>query len=74
VPAVLTQRLCVCTPQDNDWSLTSYPLIPGHEVVGTISAVGVGVQGLDPGDRHVHSWLRLLGPESVEWGAARACV
>jgi uncharacterized zinc-type alcohol dehydrogenase-like protein len=25
---------------DNDWSLSSYPLVPGHEIVGTVTAVG----------------------------------
>jgi alcohol/geraniol dehydrogenase (NADP+) len=25
---------------DNDWSTSSYPLVPGHEIVGTISAAG----------------------------------
>jgi uncharacterized zinc-type alcohol dehydrogenase-like protein len=25
---------------DDDWSVTTYPLVPGHEIVGTISAVG----------------------------------
>ena len=23
---------------DNEWGITQYPLVPGHEVVGTISA------------------------------------
>jgi uncharacterized zinc-type alcohol dehydrogenase-like protein len=25
---------------DNDWSSSTYPLIPGHEIVGTVSAAG----------------------------------
>jgi uncharacterized zinc-type alcohol dehydrogenase-like protein len=25
---------------DNDWSSSVYPLVPGHEIVGTVSAVG----------------------------------
>jgi D-arabinose 1-dehydrogenase-like Zn-dependent alcohol dehydrogenase len=37
--------------QDDDWGLTSYPLIPGHEVVGVVAAVGDDVQGLQAGDR-----------------------
>jgi uncharacterized zinc-type alcohol dehydrogenase-like protein len=28
---------------DNDWGLSTYPLVPGHEVVGVIAAVGSGV-------------------------------
>ena len=25
---------------DNDWATSTYPLVPGHEIVGTVSAVG----------------------------------
>ena len=25
---------------DNEWGISSYPVVPGHEVVGEISAVG----------------------------------
>ena len=28
---------------DNDWGWSQYPLVPGHEVVGTVAAVGVSV-------------------------------
>ncbi len=31
---------------DNDWGLSAYPLVPGHEVVGRVVAVG---EGVDPG-------------------------
>ena len=34
----------------NDWSNTIYPCVPGHEVVGVISAVGEGVSTLSEGD------------------------
>jgi uncharacterized zinc-type alcohol dehydrogenase-like protein len=37
--------------QDDDWGITSYPLIAGHEVVGTIAALGEDVQGLEVGQR-----------------------
>jgi len=37
--------------QDNDWGITTYPLIAGHEVVGTITAKGANVEGLDIGQR-----------------------
>jgi propanol-preferring alcohol dehydrogenase len=33
------------------------PLIPGHQVVGAISALGAGVTGLAPGDRVGVAWL-----------------
>ena len=25
---------------DNDWGISKYPFIPGHEIVGTVVAVG----------------------------------
>jgi alcohol/geraniol dehydrogenase (NADP+) len=28
---------------DNAWGISTYPLVPGHEVVGRVSAVGAGV-------------------------------
>src|SRR5665213_309497 len=28
---------------DNDWGLSKYPFIPGHEIVGTVTAVGSAV-------------------------------
>lgn len=41
---------------DNDWGLSKYPFIPGHEVVGTISAVGTAVRHLKEGDRVGVGW------------------
>ena len=35
---------------DNEWGMTQYPLVPGHEVVGTISSVGSNVSNLKIGD------------------------
>jgi len=35
--------------QDNDWGVTTYPLIPGHEVVGTVAAKGAAVTELEVG-------------------------
>jgi len=35
----------------NDWGRTVYPLVPGHEIVGTVTAVGPGVTKYRPGDR-----------------------
>lgn len=34
----------------NDWGMTQYPVVPGHEIVGRVSAVGDRVTGLKPGD------------------------
>jgi len=35
---------------ENAWGMTSYPLVPGHEVTGTVAAVGDRVRGLAVGD------------------------
>lgn len=35
----------------NDWGFTTYPIVPGHEIVGTVSAVGEGVTRHKVGDR-----------------------
>lgn len=34
---------------DNEWGMTQYPLVPGHEVVGTIAQIGEGVRHLQVG-------------------------
>src|SRR5438094_916291 len=41
---------------DNDWGFTTYPLVPGHEVVGTIAAVGSGVRDRQVGERVGVGW------------------
>lgn len=34
---------------DNEWGMTQYPLVPGHEVIGRIGAIGSGVHHLQIG-------------------------
>ncbi|KAA0701310.1 NAD(P)-dependent alcohol dehydrogenase [Neorhizobium sp. P12A] len=34
----------------NDWGFSIYPLVPGHEIVGRVSAVGGSVTGFKVGD------------------------
>ena len=41
---------------DNDWGFTQYPIVPGHEVVGTVAAVGSDVDGLAVGTRVGVGW------------------
>jgi uncharacterized zinc-type alcohol dehydrogenase-like protein len=41
---------------DNDWGLSKYPFIPGHEIVGTITAVGARVRGRSVGERVGIGW------------------
>jgi len=41
---------------DDDWRLSRYPLVPGHEVVGRVVARGEAVGGLAVGDRVGVGW------------------
>ena len=41
---------------DNEWGMTTYPLVPGHEVVGRIAQVGSQVTTLAVGDRVGLGW------------------
>ena len=41
---------------DNDWGTGKYPFIPGHEVVGTVAALGEAVEHLKVGDRVGVGW------------------
>ena len=34
----------------NDWGMTQYPVVPGHEIVGRVTEVGVGVSKYKEGD------------------------
>ena len=42
---------------DGDLSEPKLPIIPGHEIVGTVSAPGAGVSHFKPGDRVGIPWL-----------------
>lgn len=42
---------------DNEWGMTQYPIVPGHEIVGTVSAVGADVTHLKPGQRVGVGWF-----------------
>jgi len=41
---------------NNDWGMSQFPLVPGHEVVGEITAIGDEVKGLKVGDRVGLGW------------------
>src|SRR5580658_2255163 len=41
---------------DNDWGMSHYPFIPGHEIVGTVRQVGATVSHFAPGDRVGIGW------------------
>jgi uncharacterized zinc-type alcohol dehydrogenase-like protein len=34
----------------NDWGISIYPMVPGHEIVGVVSGVGAHVRKFKPGD------------------------
>ncbi|GBF87537.1 hypothetical protein Rsub_00248 [Raphidocelis subcapitata] len=44
--------------RDNDWGVTTYPFIPGHEVVGVVEAKGTDVTRLEIGDRVGFGWIK----------------
>ena len=35
---------------ENDWGMTIYPVVPGHEIIGRVTAVGPEVSRFAPGD------------------------
>ncbi|KAF0891172.1 hypothetical protein E2562_006531 [Oryza meyeriana var. granulata] len=35
----------------NDWGITMYPVVPGHEITGVVAKVGTNVTGFKVGDR-----------------------
>ena len=41
---------------DNDWGMSKYPFVPGHEVTGTVSALGEQAKGLKIGQRVGLGW------------------
>ena len=40
----------------NDWGISQYPFIPGHEIIGTITEVGIDVRLLSVGQRVGLGW------------------
>jgi uncharacterized zinc-type alcohol dehydrogenase-like protein len=41
---------------NNDWGMSKYPFIPGHEIVGTVTAVGGAVRDRQIGERVGVGW------------------
>ena len=35
----------------NEWGISLFPMVPGHEIVGTVAQVGTEVSTFKPGDR-----------------------
>ena len=42
--------------RDNEWEMTQYPFVGGHEVIGRVVAVGGHVRGINVGDRVGLGW------------------
>ena len=40
----------------NDWGMSQYPFIPGHEIIGSVTAVGPQVRSLKTGQRVGLGW------------------
>ncbi|NIS79847.1 MAG: alcohol dehydrogenase catalytic domain-containing protein [Anaerolineales bacterium] len=61
---------------DNYYGITTFPFVPGHEIVGHVSAKGSGVFGLEEGDRVGIGWQgRSCG--ECEWcqkGETQLCM
>ncbi|KAJ3313994.1 hypothetical protein HDV04_001300 [Boothiomyces sp. JEL0838] len=47
-----------CHMQNNDWGITTYPLVAGHEGTGIVAAVGRNVTNLKAGDHVGVGWIR----------------
>ena len=53
---------------DNHWGMTTYPFVPGHEVIGTVESVGSHVNHLKVGQRVGIGW------ESSSCGTCECCM
>jgi uncharacterized zinc-type alcohol dehydrogenase-like protein len=47
-----------CHMRNNDWGISTYPMVAGHEGTGVISRVGDRVTGLKVGDAVGVGWIR----------------
>lgn len=42
---------------DNEWGMSAYPFVPGHEIIGTVAAAGTQVKGVKAGQRVGLGWF-----------------
>ncbi|KNC74293.1 hypothetical protein SARC_13156 [Sphaeroforma arctica JP610] len=54
--------------RDNDWGITQYPMVMGHEGVGVVTHIGERVNGLKVGDHIGIGWIR------DSCGSCRSCM
>ena len=61
---------------DNEWGITQYPFVPGHEVVGTIASIGDAVKKLKVGQRVGLGWFSrsCMGCEWCMSGNQNLCL
>lgn len=68
---------------DDDWGTGSFPLIPGHEIIGRVTAVGADVESLAAGDKVGVGWQAgscgrcahcEAGDENVCTGMRATCI
>ncbi len=68
---------------DNDWKISNYPLVPGHEIIGKVVKKGSRVQELEIGQRVGVGWQSgaclhckfcIQGDETVCPSKVRTCV
>ena len=58
---IVTVRACGLCRSDvsmlgNDWGITTYPFVPGHEIVGEVAEIGDQVHHMKKGDRVGVGW------------------
>ena len=60
---------------DGDWGAGTYPMVPGHEIVGTVAAAGPEVRHLQVGQRVGVGWQRAacLSCELCNAGRENLC-
>jgi uncharacterized zinc-type alcohol dehydrogenase-like protein len=51
---------------NNDWGMTQYPLVPGHEIVGEVIRTGSDVKGISVGDKVGMGWFSQSCMHCVE--------
>jgi uncharacterized zinc-type alcohol dehydrogenase-like protein len=68
---------------DDDWGITQFPLVPGHEIIGEVEATGTAVKRFAPGMRVGVGWQHrccgdcewcLKGDENLCAGSEGVCV
>lgn len=42
---------------NNDWGITQYPIVPGHEIIGEVIAIGNAVKNVRVGDKVGLGWM-----------------